>query len=159
MGSLNDKVRKARRNATNMEVGIAANETVNRNAKTAGVRLSMAEERAAKKVLQPRMKLDRSRTASRAVAIEKTQTKKQAAKRMAAAIGNSPASKSKPAVKTVAPKTKPATPKSKGPAVLTGEAAAKALQKRTSPKGVKEYEKGASKALDKKYPGLYKKSK
>ena len=50
------------------------------------------------------------------------------------------------------------TPKPK-PKSLTGEAAAKALQKRTSPKGVKEYEKGASKALDKKYPGLYKKSK
>ena len=42
---------------------------------------------------------------------------------------------------------------------LTGEAAAKELQKRTSPKGVKEFEKGASKALDKKYPGLYKKNK
>ena len=42
---------------------------------------------------------------------------------------------------------------------LTGEAAAKALQKRTSPKGVKEFEKRASKALDKKYPGLYKKTK
>jgi hypothetical protein len=41
---------------------------------------------------------------------------------------------------------------------LTGEAAAKALQKRTSPKGVKEYEKRAGKALDKKYPGLYKKN-
>ena len=55
----------------------------------------------------------------------------------------------------MAAKPKP-TPKAKP---LTGEAAAKALQKRTSPKGVKEYEKGASKALDKKYPGLYKKSK
>ena len=69
------------------------------------------------------------------------------------------ASKAKSTVKPVAPKTKPAMPKSKGPAVLTGEAAAKALQKRTSPKGVKEYEKGAKKALDKKYPGLYKKTK
>jgi hypothetical protein len=53
--------------------------------------------------------------------------------------------------------TKP-TPKPKAKP-LTGEAAAKALQKRTSPKGVKEYEKGAKKALEKKYPGLYKKSK
>lgn len=65
----------------------------------------------------------------------------------------------KPTVKPVSPKTKPATPKSKGPAVLKGEKAAEALKKRTSPKGVKEYEKGASKALDKKYPGLYKKTK
>ena len=42
---------------------------------------------------------------------------------------------------------------------LTGEKAAEALKKRTSPKGVKEFEKRAGKALDKKYPGLYKKSK
>jgi len=55
-------------------------------------------------------------------------------------------------------KTK-STTKSKASKSLTGEAAAKALQKRTSPKGVKEYEKGAGKALDKKYPGLYKKNK
>jgi hypothetical protein len=93
MASLNDKVRKARFNASSMETGIAANETVNRNAKTAGVRLSMAEERAAKKVLKPRMKLDRQRTAARGVAIEKMQEKKAAAKRAAAAIGNLPAAK------------------------------------------------------------------
>ncbi len=49
-----------------------------------------------------------------------------------------------------------ATPKAKMP--LTGEAAVKAIQKRTSPKGVKEFEKGAKKALEKKYPGLYKKT-
>ena len=82
----------------------------------------------------------------------------------------------KPTVKPVSPKTKQknigglaknpvtptrgqnkskVTPKSK---LLTGEAAAKELQKRTSPKGVKEFEKGAKKALEKKYPGLYKKS-
>ena len=52
------------------------------------------------------------------------------------------------------------TPKPKAKAKpLVGEAAAKALQKRTSPKGVKQFEKRASKALDKKYPGLYKKTK
>jgi hypothetical protein len=142
MGSLNDKVRKARRGATNLEASITAGETVNRNAKTAGVRLSMAEERAAKKVLQPRIKIDRSRTAARAVGIEKMQEKKAAAKRMAAAVGNAPASK-----------------KSKASKSLTGEKAAEALKKRTSRKGVKEFEKRASKALDKKYPGLYKKNK
>jgi hypothetical protein len=70
----------------------------------------MAEERAAKKVLQPRMKLDRQRTAARAVGIEKMQEKKAAAKRAAAAIGNAPASKTKPTAKPVSPKTKPATP-------------------------------------------------
>ena len=52
----------------------------------------------------------------------------------------------------------PMTPKPK-PKKLTGEKAAEALKKRTSPKGVKEFEKRASKALDKKYPGLYKKNK
>ncbi len=93
MGALEDKVRKARRNASKMETGIAANETVSRNAKTAKVRLTMAEERAATKTLKPRMQLDRSKTAARAVGIEKMQTKKAAAKRAAVAIGNSPAAK------------------------------------------------------------------
>ena len=104
MASLNDKVRKARNNATKLETGIAAEKTVSRNAKTAGVSLSMAEERAAKKILQPRMQLDRSRTAARAAAIEKTQAKKQAAKRLAAAIGNAPATK-KQAPKATTKKT------------------------------------------------------
>ncbi len=66
---------------------------------------------------------------------------------------------SKPKVKPVSPKTKPAMPKSKSPAVRTGDKAAEAMRKRTSPKGVKEFEKRAGKALEKKYPGLYKKSK
>ena len=51
------------------------------------------------------------------------------------------------------------TPKPKAKMPLTGEKAAEALKKRTSPKGVKEFEKGAKKALEKKYPGLYKKTK
>jgi hypothetical protein len=70
-----------------------------------------------------------------------------------------PKSKAKPTLKPIAPKTKPATPKPKASKTLTGPEAIKAIQKRTSPKGVKEYEKGAKKALEKKYPGLYKKSK
>jgi hypothetical protein len=93
MASLNDKVRKARNKATNLETRIAANETVTRNADTAGVRLSMAEERKAVKTLKPRMALDRKKTAARAVGIEKREIKKAAAKRAAAAIGNSPATK------------------------------------------------------------------
>jgi hypothetical protein len=95
MATLNDKVRKARNNATSGEVSYAANQTVTRNAKTAGVRLSMAEERAAAKVLKPRIALDRKKTAARAVGIEKREIKKAAAKRAAAAIGNSPATKKK----------------------------------------------------------------
>jgi hypothetical protein len=93
MASLNDKVSKARRVATNLETGIAAYETVNRNAKAGKVKLSMAEERAAVKVLQPRMSQDRKKTAARGAAIQKVQEKKAAAKRAAAAIGNSPATK------------------------------------------------------------------
>ena len=57
------------------------------------------------------------------------------------------------------PSAKPAMPKSKGPAVLAGEAAAKQLQKEISPKGMASAKAAQSKALDKKYPGLYKKSK
>ena len=61
----------------------------------------------------------------------------------------------KPAVKR--PNIKPAPlPK---PKPLTGPAAVKALQDRVSQSGVKKAETGAKKAIDKKYPGLYKKSK
>ena len=104
MASLNDKVRKARNAATDIETYIAAGETVNRNAKTAKVKLNMAEERAAKKVLQPRISQDRKKTAARGVAIEKMQEKKAAAKRAAAAIGNSPATKKKAVAKAVTKK-------------------------------------------------------
>jgi len=42
---------------------------------------------------------------------------------------------------------------------LTGPAAVEALQSRVSPAGVKKAEMDAKKATNKKYPGLYKKSK
>ncbi len=51
-------------------------------------------------------------------------------------------------------KATPAKPKSNS----TG-AAVKEYQRQVSPKGVKKTEEGAKKGLDKKYPGLYKKSK
>ena len=50
-------------------------------------------------------------------------------------------------------------PAIKKPAALTGPAAVKALQDRVSPAGVKKAAVAAKKATDKKYPGLYKKSK
>jgi hypothetical protein len=103
MARLSDRARKAVRNASSVETGVATYETINRNAKAAGVKLTMAEERAAAKVLEPRIRLDRKKTAARAVNIEKMQAKKAAAKRAAAAIGNTPASKKvapKPAAKT-----------------------------------------------------------
>jgi hypothetical protein len=103
MARLSDRARKAIRNASSVETGVATYETINRNAKAAGVKLTMAEERAAAKVLEPRIRLDRKKTAARAVNIEKMQAKKTAAKRAAAAIGNTPAAKKavpKPAAKT-----------------------------------------------------------
>jgi hypothetical protein len=63
------------------------------------------------------------------------------------------------AVKTPMPKTT-AKPSAKKPTPkLTGPAAVKEYQRQVSPKGVKKAEEGAKKGLDKKYPGLYKKSK
>jgi hypothetical protein len=88
MARLSDRARKAIRNASSVETGVATYETINRNAKAAGVKLTMAEERAAAKVLEPRIRLDRKKTAARAVNIEKMQAKKTAAKRALAAVGN-----------------------------------------------------------------------
>jgi hypothetical protein len=102
MASLNDKVRKARRAATGGAAYFTAKETVKRNAKAGKVRLSMAEERAAAEVIQPRILQDRKKTAARGVAIEKREEKKAAATRAAAAVGNAPAKKRaiKPTAKT-----------------------------------------------------------
>jgi hypothetical protein len=59
------------------------------------------------------------------------------------------------------PKVAGAKPSVKKPMAktLTGPAAVEAIQKRVSPAGVKKAEAGAKKAINKKYPGLYKKSK
>ena len=45
------------------------------------------------------------------------------------------------------------------PKPLTGPAAVAELQRQVSPKGVKKSEMKQKQAIDKKYPGLYKKSK
>ena len=65
-----------------------------------------------------------------------------------------------PKVIDIKPK-KPAPKPSKSPMPkkLTGEAAARQYQKEISPKGMASASAAQSKALDKKYPGLYKKSK
>ena len=57
--------------------------------------------------------------------------------------------------------TKKPTPKStaKPKMPLKGPAAVKELQRQVSPKGMKKSAQDNSKALDKKYPVLYKKSK
>ena len=49
-----------------------------------------------------------------------------------------------------------ASPKPKPTKKLTGDAAIKAYQKEISPRGVKEKSLADKKAIDKKYPGLYK---
>jgi hypothetical protein len=101
MASLRDKVTAAKIKARKDVTGYDAGDTVMRNANTAKIDLTTKEFKAAKKVLEPRMALDRKKTAARAVAIEKREIKKAAAKRAAAAIGNSPAAK-----KTAKPATK-----------------------------------------------------
>lgn len=67
----------------------------------------------------------------------------------------------KPGVKKPMPKVASTKPSVKKPMAkpLTGPAAVAEIQRRTSPAGVKKAEAGAKKAIDKKYPGLYKKSK
>ena len=45
------------------------------------------------------------------------------------------------------------------PKPLTGPAAVAEIQRQVSPKGVKKSEMKQKQAIDKKYPGLYKKSK
>jgi Flp pilus assembly protein TadG len=66
-------------------------------------------------------------------------------------------------IKNIQPKG-PAKTTKKAPAKqpmgkLVGPAAVAELQRQVSPAGVKKAETGAKKAIDKKYPGLYKKSK
>jgi len=112
MASLSEKARKAKNAATKDAAYYAAGDTVVRNAEAAGIKdLTTAEFKKARKTLQPRIRLDRQKTAARAAGIEKMQAKKTAAKRAAAAIGNTPAAK-KVAPKPVAKaKAKPATKK------------------------------------------------
>jgi len=118
-----EQVFYARNAAAKSAVKYAAGDTVQRNAETAKVSLSSKEFEKARNILKPRMQLDRSRTAARGVAIEKMQEKKAAAKRAAAAIGNSTVTK-KAAAK---PMAKPAT---KAPAKTTTKAPAKAPVKK-----------------------------
>ena len=62
--------------------------------------------------------------------------------------------------KELMPKTskQPKTVKSPMPKKLTGEAAAKVYRQEISPKGMASAEAAQKKAMDKKYPGLYKSS-
>ena len=71
----------------------------------------------------------------------------------------SPTPNSKPKRSNVKPPVRPIKPGSKTvktPMPLTGEAAAKAYRQSISPKGMASASAANKKALDKKYPGLYK---
>ena len=57
------------------------------------------------------------------------------------------------------PTAKPMAPAKKPTGKLVGPAAVAELKKQVSKAGVKKAEANAKKAIDKKYPGLYKKSK
>jgi hypothetical protein len=67
----------------------------------------------------------------------------------------------KPKVPGFKPSMKPVPKASKKlmPKKLTGEAAARQHQKEISPKGMASAKAAQSKAIDKKYPGLYKAKK
>ena len=93
--------------------------------------------------------------------IKKPSPKKPAVKRpnaKPAPLGLAP--KAKPRPLGVAPKgseRKPATPVPMPKKTLRGPDAIKEYQRQISPKGIKKSEKDARTAIDKKYPGLYKK--
>jgi hypothetical protein len=74
-------------------------------------------------------------------------------------VSRAPGRKISSGTKVNMPKTTGAKPSVKKLMPLTGPAAIEAIQRRTSPSGVKKAEAGAKKAIDKKYPGLYKKNK
>ena len=102
MAYLSDRASKAVANARKDRTKSAAGATVRKNVEAAGIKnLTDDEFKKARSILQPRMRLDRKKTAARAVGIEKMQAKKAAVKRAAAAIGNAPMAK-KAAVKKVA---------------------------------------------------------
>ena len=105
---LSERARKAVNASGSDSAYYAANDTVQRNAEAAGIKdLTTAEFNKARKIIRPRIRLDREKTAARAIAIDKREAKKTAAKRSAAAIGNTPAAKkaaTKPAAKKTAPK-------------------------------------------------------
>ena len=140
-----DKARKARSKANDAKYyGYGTAKSIaNKVAKTAtGKDLTYQEEERAAKIIRTRRINDTARTAARATFIERRTEKKASEKRMNAAVGGGEAPKKK------APK----------PATKKVAAAVKKLQQQVSPKGVKKTESGAKKAIDKKYPGLYKKS-
>ena len=181
--SVADKARKARNRANDENWGRGASYktedlvmdlTRGKKSKIEKVvgRSADVSERKAADVMQQRRRVDTGKTAARANFIEKRTVKKAAEAKVRAGVGGGTPKKQTPKASAVAKAAKVVkkamvdptsavskTAKSKASKQLTGDKAAEAMRKRTSPRGVRKYEKGASKAIDKKYPGLYKKSK
>ena len=115
MASLEDRAMKARRVAR--EAGIAARETVGRNAKANKVDLKPSEELKAAAKIKPTMEAERARTARRATFIAKREEAKASARRIATATTAAPKRKLNPGVaaaaKKAAAKPKPTTAKPK----------------------------------------------
>jgi hypothetical protein len=117
MGALEDKARKARNLATETFGGVSGSKTrqlVNQNAKSAGKKLTRAEETRAAKVMQPRRQNDRDRTSARASFIagpNSPRAKRAAAENMTAAVSGGAPKKAAPKPTTKAAVKKPSTKK------------------------------------------------
>jgi hypothetical protein len=112
----------------------------------------------AKQMLNPKSTLAdmKKRIKANPTATPKATTKKAAAK----PAPKAPATK-RPSVKPAPLGTAPKPPRrgTATPAPLKGPAAVAEYQRQVSPSGVKKSEAKQKQAIDKKYPGLYKKSK
>lgn len=102
MASLEDRAMKARRVAR--EAGIAARETVGRNAKANKIDLKPSEELKAAAKIQPTMAAERARTARRAAFIAKREETKSSNRRIATATTAAPKRKLNPGVAAAAKK-------------------------------------------------------
>ena len=109
MGSLNDKVSKAKDKARQAKIYYNdAGNIANKVAKTAtGQDLTVAERQRAGKIIQARRVIDTGKTAARGVAIQKMQEKKAAKERMTAAVSGGVSKKATPKPKATSKTTKP----------------------------------------------------
>jgi hypothetical protein len=98
------------------------------------------------------VKSNKSKTTAKETAMNKSKSMDKMPARKMPEGAKFPAAKKAAVKKAVEKKVVKAAAKK-----LVGPAAVKALQDRVSPAGVKKAEAGAKKAIDKKYPGLYKK--
>jgi hypothetical protein len=108
MGALQDKARKARSLATEVYGSVSLGDTKNlasKNAKAAGKKLTLSEEKRAAKIMQTRRQNDRDRTAARATFIAGPNSPRAKSKTKANVV----AAVSGGAAKKVTPKAKQKT--------------------------------------------------